>query len=126
MTLKRVRLELARNEDFPEGSASRGYQVTLPLTDDDRFDPAGYESEGQLCTLVRFAEDEDDRRGQLVRNAAGQWAFSYERGDADDELIFKLENHVFRPNEYLTVTDENDREHVYRIVSVENPRFPSA
>ena len=125
MALKRVRLELARNEEFPDGSPNHGYEVTLPITDDDRFDVAGWESDGQLCTMVKFTAEDDDQHGQLVRTDGGQWAFSYELGDADDEPIFRLESHVFRPNEYVTVSDAEGGQHVFRVISVENPRFPA-
>ena len=125
MTLKRVRLELARNEEFPEGSPNHGYEMTIPLTAENRFDGGGWADVDQLCTMIKFAADEDDRHGQLVRSEAGQWAFSYELGDADDESIFRLEAHVFSPDEYVTVNDDQGGEHVFKVVSVEDPKFPA-
>lgn len=43
MALRQIRLELARNADYPEGSASHGYSVVAPLTDDGHLDPDGWE-----------------------------------------------------------------------------------
>jgi len=126
MTMKRIRVELARSKEFPDGSANHGYEVTLPLPDDDRFDTAAFKADGQLCTFVKFAAGADDRHGQLVKESGGDWAFSYQLGEADDERIFRLESHVFRPDEYVTVTDEDDEEHVYRVVSVDNLHFPGS
>ena len=38
MALKKVRLELARNVEFPEGNANRGYEFTAPLADNGTLD----------------------------------------------------------------------------------------
>lgn len=124
MTLKRVRMELARNKDFPEGSANHGYEVTLPLTDGNAFDMETWEGSAQLCTAVKFAAGADDQHGQIVRTEDGGWAFSYELGDADDEPIHRLDARRFEPDEYVTVTDVDDEEHVYRIVIVDDLHFP--
>lgn len=126
MTFRRVRMELARNHDFPDGSPNHGYEITLPLTQDSRFDPTVWETDGQLCTFVKFSPDDDDAHGQFVRMSDGQWAFSYEAGEADDEPVFRFESHLFQPGEYVTVTDVDEHEHVYRIMSAEPLKFPSA
>ena len=34
MTMKRIRLELARDHDFPNGSRQHGYNFAAPLDDD--------------------------------------------------------------------------------------------
>ena len=38
MALRQIRLELARNPDYPEGSANHGYDFVAPLTDDGHLD----------------------------------------------------------------------------------------
>lgn len=126
MALKRVRMELARSKEFPDGSANHGYEFNLPLTDDDRFDPAAWKGDSQLCTVVKFAPREDDSHGQIVRTEDGDWAFSYERGDWDDEHVFRMEAHAFNPGEYIAVTDAHEEEHVYKVSLVENYHFPKA
>lgn len=126
MSLKRVRLELARNSDFPDGNPNQGYEVTLPLTDDHRFDADAWEDDGQLCTVAKFSIEHDDQHGQLIRTDAGQWAFSYELGDADDEGIFRLESHIFQPDEYVTVSDDDGEQHVFQVKSVADLRFPDS
>lgn len=125
MTLKRVRMELARNKDFPEGSPNHGYEATIPLTATHAFDPEAWEADALVCTAVKFATGTDDEHGQLVRTEAGPWAFSYELGETDDEPIHRLEAHVFEPDEYVTVTDIGGEEHVYRIKTVEDLHFPT-
>jgi len=34
MNLNKIRLELARDHDFPDGSRERGYEFTAPLGED--------------------------------------------------------------------------------------------
>jgi hypothetical protein len=38
----KIRLELARNAEFPEGSARHGYEFIAPLTPDGHLDPDGW------------------------------------------------------------------------------------
>ncbi len=42
MTLKRIRLELARSHNHPQGSARHGYEFTAPLTPDGHIDEAAF------------------------------------------------------------------------------------
>lgn len=125
MPLKHVRLELARSHDHPEGSHNIGYEFNIPLSEEWRFDPSSWDTDSQLCTVVKFTEHDDDIHGQIVRGEDGGWAFSYEPGTADDESIFRLESHLFQENEYVTVTDVDGQEHVYRVTDVGDRRFPS-
>ena len=37
MSFNKIRLELARDHDFPDGSSERGYEFTAPLTNDGRI-----------------------------------------------------------------------------------------
>ncbi len=87
MTLKRIRLELARNKDYPDGSAEHGYEFRAPLRPDGQIDLEKWERQAQLCTVHHFWGTQLDERGQLIRMANGKWAFSYVVGD-DDEPIF--------------------------------------
>lgn len=41
MTLKRLRLELARTPQFPNGSSHHGYEFTAPLDAQGHLDPVG-------------------------------------------------------------------------------------
>jgi hypothetical protein len=38
MALRKVRLELARTAEFPDGSSQPGYEFVAPLTDDGHLD----------------------------------------------------------------------------------------
>ncbi|HXQ54135.1 MAG TPA: hypothetical protein VN802_23775 [Stellaceae bacterium] len=115
----RVRLELARSHDYPEGSTRHGYVLVLPLDGAGRIDEAARHKAPQLCTLHRFWEGEGDSVGQVVRTGQGRWAFSYHAGREDDEPVPHLSDHVFRAGEYLAVRESGGAEHAFRIVAVE-------
>jgi hypothetical protein len=118
VALKRVRLELARTPDHPEGSQNHGYEFTAPLDTDGQLDADDWKRFGQACTVLRFWAGEDDERGQLVRTRGGRWAFSYAPGEDDDEPIFKFDKHVFRPGEYVTITEHDGVARPFRVAWV--------
>lgn len=115
--LSSVRLLLARNPGFPEGSSTRGYDLRVPLTSDGRLDEAGYRARRRECTVRRFWESEPEQEGRLVHGRGG-WRFDYGPGEEDDEPVHKLEAHAFRPGEYVTVREAGGETLTFRIVSV--------
>jgi len=117
MTLKRIRLELARSHNHPQGSARHGYEFTAPLKPDGHIDETAFPALAGGCTVRRFWEGEDDEHGRLIRKGKG-WAFSYRPGDDDDEAGFRFAAHAFAPGEYLSVKGHDGRDHTFRIVSV--------
>ena len=78
MALRRIRLELARTAEFPEGSAQHGYDIVAPLTDDGYLDEAEWRREREACTVHRFWAGEDDQYGRLVHHRGDRWAFRYD------------------------------------------------
>jgi hypothetical protein len=117
--MKRIWLELARSAAFPDGDPRYGYVIRAPLAADGRLDERGFKSAAQLCTVHRFAPDADDETGQLIHTDKG-WAFSYAPGEEDDEAIYRLGNHVFKPGEYVTITEHDGKEHTFRVAAVED------
>jgi hypothetical protein len=111
-------LELARTKEFPDGDPKHGYELRAPLTRDGRLDAAAFSQSAQLCTVRHFRPDADDEHGELVRTKNGNWAFSYELGDADDEPIYRLGTHSFKEGEYVTVTEHDGNDRAFRVVSV--------
>lgn len=119
MSLRTIRLELARSKEFPEGNPRHGYVLKAPLTPDGHLDVDAWKKQKELCTVQRSTGEGDDERGVLVHTAKRRWAFSYVPGDdADDEPIFRLDNHVFRPGEYLSITEHDGIERTFRVASV--------
>lgn len=61
--LMRVRLELARSREFPQGSSRHGYELVLPLDENGKIDLARWEKAPEVCTVHRFWEGEGDSVG---------------------------------------------------------------
>jgi len=121
MSLFKIRLELARDEDFPEGSRERGYEFTAPLGDDDRIDHESWKSARDRCRVRRFWENEDDEVGHLIRKPGGSWAFHYDLlGDPDDdEAGYRFGDHQFRPGEYVSIKEHDDEMRTFKVVMVQ-------
>ena len=54
MTLKKIRLELARDRDFPEGNNRHGYEFAAPLDTDWRLDPEAWNAHRVECCARCF------------------------------------------------------------------------
>jgi hypothetical protein len=117
MALTRIRLELARSEGFPEGSTAIGYDLVAPLTPDGHLDAAAWSANKADCTVRHFANAHQER-GHLAHNSRG-WFFDYKRGQEDDEPLFRLDHHVLKVGEYISVTEHNGKLLTFKIVSAE-------
>ena len=108
MTLKRIRLELARDHDYPNGSRDRGYDFIAPLDDQGHLLAAEWRKERERCRVKRFWAGEKDEIGHLVHKPGGAWAFDYNPNTgADDEKGFKFDRHNFVPGEYVSITEHD-------------------
>lgn len=118
MALKKIRLELARNSAFPNGSAARGYELTAPLAPDGHLDAAEWRTFKSQCRVRRFWEGEPDQEGMLVHRGSG-WAFDYDRARKDDdEPVFKLDRHRVVEGDYLSVTEQDGTMQTFRVARV--------
>lgn len=120
MSLKRIRLELARDPDFPDGSHERGYDFVAPITDEGHISPEGWKEHRAECRVLRFWGFEDDESGHLVRKPGGSWAFHYDvNGDVDDdETGYRFDSHIFKPGEYVSIREHDDVVRTFRVASV--------
>lgn len=118
MSLKRIRLELARTPDFPNGSSDHGYEFIAPLDAKGHLDSAAWPQAKGACTVRRFWSRSPDEHGLLIHRRNGSWAFSYEPGEDDDEPIFRFDKHDFTIGEYVTVTEHDGVARPFRVVDV--------
>jgi len=120
MAMKKIRIELARDRDFPEGSRHHGYEFTAPLDEGDSIDVEDWRKMRERCRVRRFWGDEPDEIGHLVRKPGGSWAFHYDlHGDEeDDETGYRFADHTFRLGEYVSLREHDDELRTFRIVSV--------
>lgn len=116
MTWSTIRMELARNPEFPEGSPQHGYLLHAPLDRQGRLDPTAYQLAKNRAVVEEFWGDKDPKRGRLVHRNRNLWCFSF--GESDEEPIFHFGDHTFSPGEYLTVRDLSGADLTFRITSV--------
>ncbi len=117
--LKRVRLNLARTKEFPNGSPDHGYEFVAPLDADGHIDAALWKKHREQCRVRRFWAGEEDELGHLVHKQGGAWAFHYDiEGDDDDEAGYKFGAHAFVPGEYVSIRDEDGELHTFQVVSI--------
>jgi hypothetical protein len=119
MTLRTIRLELARNREFPEGSPRHGYEFVAPLDKDGRFDAAEWKAKRERCHVRRFWENQEDEAGALVHLRGDRWAFSYDPStDLDDEPIFRFDRHTFKTGEYVSITEHDGVQRTFKVTSI--------
>ncbi len=118
--LSKIRLELARTKDHPEGARSIGYEFTAPLNDKGRIDPGLWQGAKDRCRVRRFRPAEEDDIGHLIRKPGGSWAFHYDihSDEEDDESGYRFADHVFKPGEYVSIREEEELI-PYRVTRVE-------
>ncbi len=117
MTLMRIRLELGRVQEFPEGSARHGYEFVAPLTRDGHIDADAWRAHKEQCTVVRFWADEAEEQG-VLRHLGHGWRFDYPGRPASDEPFFKLDRHRIEPGSYVSVTEHDGVQRPFKIVSI--------
>lgn len=123
-TFKRIRLNLARSKEFPNGSAKHGYEFVAPLDAKGHIDVERWKAERAHCRVRRFWEGEDDQVGFVVHKAGGpehaRWVFDYDQtAEDDDESGYRFGTHAFRTGEFVSVRDEDGEMHTFVVASVE-------
>jgi len=119
MTMKRIRLALARDHEFSTGSRERGYEFAAPLDDKGNLLADEWRASKDRCRVKRFWAGEKDEIGHVVHRRGGSWAFDYDakRSD-DDEAGFKFDRHHFVPGEYVSITEHDGVMRTFRVMWV--------
>ena len=122
MSLKKIRLTLGRDEDFPEGSDRHGYEFVAPLDSEGHIDADAWRHERERCRVRRFWAGEADELGHLVHTRGRSWAFHYDLlGDDDvDESGYKFDSHLFRAGEYVSIREQDGRMRTFRVATVQD------
>jgi hypothetical protein len=118
--LRRVRLELARDHDFPEGSRERGYDFIAPLDSKGHIDFDAWKELRERCRVRRYWAHEREEVGHIVHKRGHMWAFHYDiHGDpSHDETGFRFDSHAFVPGEYVSIKEQDGVLRTFRVVSV--------
>ena len=109
--LQRITLHLARTPEYPEGSATHGYEIVAPLDGSGHLDPHAWQEERARCHVRRFWASEPDRVGRLVHRPGGSggatWVIDYDdtsTGEREEEG-YHLNTHRFVEGEYVSIRD---------------------
>lgn len=121
MSLRKIRLELARSHDFPEGSAAHGYEFWAPLDRKHHIDATAWKRQRQDCRVRRFWSGAPDAHGLLVHRANHRWAFHYAPDEPidEDEPGYRFDSHAFRPGEYVSITEADGVTRTFKVASVD-------
>jgi hypothetical protein len=117
--LKKIRLNLARTREHPNGSARHGYEFVAPLDASGHIDAEAWKKARDKCRVRRFWGAEAEDIGHLVHKPGGSWAFHYDvAGDEDDEAGYRFGSHSFNTGEYVSIKDEDGELHTFQVVTV--------
>jgi hypothetical protein len=118
--LSKVRLELARTREHPDGDRKTGYEFTAPLNLGGRIDPDLWHDSKDRCRVRRFRPNEEDDIGHLIRKPGGAWAFHYDihSDEEEDESGYRFGDHVFKPGEYVSIREDGELL-TYKVMRVE-------
>ena len=115
----KIRLELARTAELPEGSREYGYEFIAPLTDEGHLDLEHSRREREACRVHRFWHGEDDEYGLLLHCSGEHWAFHYDRmEEEEDEPIFRFDRHRFVQGEYVSITEHDGVQRTFLVIEV--------
>lgn len=119
MTMMRIRLELARHPDFPNGSRERGYEFVAPLDDSGHLQADEWRKNRDQCRARRFWPGTKDEIGHLIHRRGGSWAFDYNpKTSDDDEPGFKFNDHRFVLGEYVSIREHDGEMRTFLVASV--------
>lgn len=124
MTMKQIRMELARDQDFPQGSRLHGYTLVAPLDNMDRIDAAEWKPNREKCRVTRFWGSDEHEVGHLVRKPGGAWAFHYDihGNEDDDETGYRFGDERFRPGEYVSIREQDGEMRTFRVITATDIR----
>jgi hypothetical protein len=124
MKLKQIRLELARDQDFPNGSRDHGYLFVAPLDNMDRIDPDEWKANRDHCRVTRFWGSDEREVGHLVRKPGGSWAFHYDihGNEDDDDAGYRFGDERFRPGEYVSIKEQDGQMRTFRVIAASDVR----
>jgi hypothetical protein len=115
--LSRIRLELGRTAEFPQGSAQHGYEFIAPLTLGGHIDALEWRRAKEHCGVRRFWGNERDEHGMLKHVGHG-WRFDYGNENESDESFFKLDAHTLAPGNYVSIHERDGVARPFRVVEV--------
>ena len=127
-----ITLHLARTPEYPEGSASHGYEIVAPLNREGHLNANLWQKARRRCHVLRFWAGEPDRIGRLIHKAGGQggatWVIDYDDNEPDaEEQGYHLNTHRFVEGEYVSIRDHRTGEPIpFKVVALSTAQSPPA
>ena len=116
---RHVRLELAREQDHPDGANAHGYDILMPLTGEGLIDGDVATAHKDQCRVRRFRPGKNDLIGLLLRGPGGRWAFDYDdASSSDDEAGYRFGDERFILGEYVSIREDDGQMHTFRVTRV--------
>lgn len=121
--MHKIRLELARSKNEPQGSPGDGYEFHAPLDDSFHIDLEAWKNNRALCFVHRLENFQTVERGILKHQAGGiggaTWAFDYDyEAQGDEEPGYRFGLHAFVPGEYVSIRDQEGALQTYKVAAV--------
>ena len=69
MPLMKIRLELGRTPDHPQGDPRHGYEFVAPLDGQGYLDPVEWKAQKDRCAVHRFHPHQAEYRGRFATMA---------------------------------------------------------
>ena len=122
MTLSKIRMEMARSREYPEGSALHGDEFVAPLNSAGQIGIVDWHQQRTKCRIRRFWEGRADEIGHVTRKPGGSWSFHYDiHGEINDvETGYRLGSHVFRPVEYVSIREHDEDMNTFKVISIKS------
>lgn len=117
MNWKSIRLELAKTDCFPRGSAGRAYLLRLPLGEDGAIDKAALEVQPRQATVRRFWPSEPDRVGYAVPARQGL-ELTCDLSAAGGRPG-RLESDALRLGDCVSLTEPDGSRLIFRVAALE-------
>jgi len=118
-SFKRVQLVSAGNKGHPEPSASIGYILVAPLTEDGRIDGDLWRQYHEFCGMIRLRPGASNDVGHIFRNRDGTWTFRYDvTGNSTGESANYLCSERFLTGLGASILDDGGL-HTFLVTSIE-------
>jgi hypothetical protein len=122
MNWKTVRLELARDDIFRRGSASRAFLLHVPIDEDGTINADAVARRPTQATVRRFWASEPDQFGHVEFSndicvlRCGRFRL--------EEAVFHLDRGALWPGSEIIVRDSEGTSLLFRVASVLGPSSP--
>jgi hypothetical protein len=119
--LKRIRLELARTHNHPNGRRDQGFIIIAPLTSKGYLAEEEWDKHCDECLVTKFEGTQEHRHGLLNHTQTGHktprvWSMNFD--DTSTAEGFRFETEQFLPGEYVSVALQDEEPQPFAIVSV--------